>query len=173
MLKLTRCALGCPLGWPQAALFVIGFLGVGCAGQAPESAAPHSEPPEGTAPSAPTHAPSALQSDTFELRLEVGEAQVGEPASATLVLHGTAPYKCNDKYPYRFQPHPTAGLTFPDEPPSDGGSVVSPDEVRLTVPFTATEVGEHRLAGVLSFSVCTADRCLIERRELSAVVRAR
>ncbi|MBX3184380.1 MAG: hypothetical protein KF915_17255 [Polyangiaceae bacterium] len=130
---------------------------------------PQAAPPTEGAPGAA--APQAHQSDTFELSLEVPSAKVGEPTNATVVLLGKAPYKCNDKYPYRFKPQASPALSFPDGAPLGEGTVVSAEEVRLQVPFTPTQPGDHRLSGQVSFSVCTADRCLIERRELSAVVR--
>ncbi len=170
--------LGAHVPWlPKAlmGLFGIGFWGLGCAGEAPRGAVAAGEQPQ-AAPEPAEGAPGAAaphthQNDTFQLSLEVPLAKVGELTNATVVLHGKAPYKCNDKYPYRFKPHASPGLSFPDGAPLGEGTLVSAEEVRLQVPFTPTQSGDHRLTGEVSFSVCTADRCLIERRELSAVVR--
>ncbi len=39
--------------------------------------------------------------------------------------------------------------------------------------FTAAVAGETRLSGVVAFSVCNPDRCLIEKVPLAATVGAR
>jgi hypothetical protein len=37
----------------------------------------------------------------------------------------------------------------------------------MSVPFTPTQAGSHTLSGELAFSVCTDDKCLIEKQTLS------
>jgi hypothetical protein len=37
----------------------------------------------------------------------------------------------------------------------------------MTIPIRPSAVGKHTLSGELAFSVCTEDKCLIEKKALS------
>lgn len=101
-----------------------------------------------------------------------GNYVAGQPGAVEIVLEATDGYKCNDQYPYKFKAEPTEGVEF-------GSEVVSGDSVKLekhravvTVPFTAKSAGAQKIAGRFAFSVCTEDRCLVERRELALEINA-
>jgi hypothetical protein len=85
-------------------------------------------------------------------------------------------------YPMSFRPAPAATATFQGEkvalgegadrtscadPPGEACAVSAP------LRFTAREAGEARVAGTVAFSVCSPERCLIEKVPLSATVAAR
>ena len=46
-------------------------------------------------------------------------------------------------------------------------------ELRARVPFTASSPGDHRVGGVLAFSVCSEEKCLIEKAPLDVHVAIR
>jgi len=106
--------------------------------------------------------------ESFELGISAkGPFEVGKAGSAEIVLEAKGAYKVNDKYPYKFKLKETSGLNYP-------ALVVGKDRVKLeqkraTLPvaFTPDKPGKHTLAGQFAFSVCTDDKCLIERRDLA------
>lgn len=85
----------------------------------------------------------------------------GKPAAVIVHLEPQPPFKSNDKYPYRFTVNESRGVT----PSSSAvtGAEVAPEKTTLTVPFRAEEVGSATLGGTFAFSVCTPEKCLIER----------
>ena len=89
------------------------------------------------------------------------------------MLAAKPPFHVNDKYPYKFKLKDEPGLTF-------ANAVVGKDNVKLetaratmSVPFTVKDAGKHTLAGQFSFSVCTEDKCLMEKRDLALVLEAK
>ncbi len=127
--------------------------------------------------SAPVAGKPSYSEQPFDLSISVpGPVAVGKPAKAEVVLLAKGPYKVNQEYPLKIKLNEAPGLTFPN-------SVVhahkNKDAVKLeakkavlSVAFTPKSAGEHALGGLLSFSVCTEERCLIEKRDLEAKVTA-
>ncbi|MGC4089564.1 MAG: hypothetical protein QM756_17080 [Polyangiaceae bacterium] len=136
--------------------------------------APAAASGEPAAPAPAAAGAARVVEPNFELSLSaVGAYETGKPGQAQIVLDAKAPFHVNDKYPYKFKPKDDAGLTFP-------APVVGKDNVKLetaratmTVPFSVQSAGKHTLAGQFSFSVCTDDKCLIEKRDLSLVLEAK
>lgn len=108
---------------------------------------------------------------TFDLSiLPLGAYKAGQSATLEIVLSSKDPYHVNEKYPYKFKLGKADGVKF--EKP-----VVTADALKLekkravmTVAFTPEASGKKRIAGQFSFSVCSEDKCLIEKRDLSLVV---
>jgi hypothetical protein len=108
----------------------------------------------------------------FAVHLEaLGSYTVGTPSSVKVVLKATSPFHCNDKYPYKFTPTPGAGLTFKEAVAR--GMNIAPNEATMDVGFTSTQAGKLNLSGELSFSVCTEDRCLVEKQPLSVTLNVK
>ena len=105
---------------------------------------------------------------TFDLVLRpLGPYASGKAGTAEIQLVPKGGYHCNDRYPYKFKVSNAPGVTF-------GAPVFTKDAVQLEpmravmkVGFTPESKGEKTLAGVFSFSLCSADRCLVEKRDLS------
>ena len=76
------------------------------------------------------------------------------------------PFKVNDKYPYKFKVKDAAGLKYPGPVIKEGVKLEKTRAV-LPVPFTPESAGKKQIAGRFDFSVCTPERCLIEKRELA------
>lgn len=144
------------------------------AGQ-PAPAAPAAlVPPAGSAEAVPAATAaaksSAIEEDSFALLLRPsGSYKVGQAGQVEVVLDAKAPYKVNDKYPYKFKLEPSAGLKFPNQVVKEG---VKLEQKRAVMPvgFTPESSGPKNVRGQFSFSVCTEERCLIEKRDLSLAI---
>ncbi len=170
-------------GWLTVAL----LAGAGArpgAGTGPAPAAARAAAPKPAPPSAPKEAAGArAQGEAFALELVVpGAAGPGAAATAQVVLTARGPYHVNRDYPVSFRPDATstAGLPGGRVPLGEGAAptpcAAFPGEtcsVSWPLRFTVAASGETRIAGVVSFSVCNPDRCLIEKVPLAAVVPAR
>lgn len=111
-------------------------------------------------------------------------ARPGAPATAKVVVKAKGPYHVNKDYPMAFRPDAAAStVTFAGDKvplnqagaertackdhPGESCAVTSP------LPFTAKAAGEAKLAGVVAFSVCNPERCLIEKVPVTASVAAK
>ncbi|HNS95575.1 MAG TPA: hypothetical protein PKL73_01400 [Polyangiaceae bacterium] len=98
-----------------------------------------------------------------------GPYEAGKQGALTVVLVAKDPYKCNDKYPYKFKLDPPgAGISYPQD--TVRGMQVTPKRSTLSVPFVPAQAGPATVSGTLHFSVCTEERCLIEQAKLSVTV---
>lgn len=125
----------------------------------------------GASPTGAAPAASQLSEANFDLSLApVGPFKAGEPGRVDVVLVAKQPFKCNDQYPYKFKPAEVAGVKFAAPVFKEGVSLEKHKAV-LPVSFTPEGSGEKRIAGTFSFSVCTEERCLIEKRDLSLPIQ--
>ncbi len=127
---------------------------------------------EGTSASAadPVAEPSApvFHEQTFDVELHaVGKYETGKPGVAEIQLHAKAGYHCNDKYPYKFKLAETPGLKFASPIVMKDAVQLENENARMKLEFTPESKGEKVIAGVFSFSLCSAERCLVEKRDLS------
>jgi hypothetical protein len=130
---------------------------------APDSPKAAASPP---AP-APIKRGAAVSGEGFSVWLETRATHaVGQNAPVTVVITAKGPYKCNDKYPYKLKlDPPSAGVSYPT--PVVSGAQVGKE--RTTMPFSVSTSakGNALVSGTLSFSVCTEDRCLVEKQKVS------
>lgn len=111
-----------------------------------------------------------LEGEAFSLAWKAGTGAAGTTATGQLVLTPKAPFKCNLEYPYKLKvaapgvPLAKAEVTTPDMN-VDATQVVIP--VQYTVPAQQQEIDAQ-----LAFSVCTDDKCLIERAQLKLTTQA-
>lgn len=129
-----------------------------------------------TAPAADPAAPAAaskLSEANFELSMvPSGAYKVGQPGEVTVVLEAKGGFKVNDKYPYKFKLKETPGVKFASQVVGKDAVKLEPKRATLPVAFTPESGGKHTIGGQLSFSVCTDDKCLIEKRELALDIQA-
>jgi hypothetical protein len=93
-------------------------------------------------------------------------AKAGGPITVEAVLTAKPPYHCNAEYPHKFKLNAApAGLSYPEE--TVRGMKVTPERSVLAIPVKAEAAGKPTISGTLSFSVCTAERCMVEKRDLS------
>lgn len=130
---------------------------------------PHAEAVGAETPQAgakPTQG-AVVSEEPFSVWLQAQSPVVaGGAAQVEAVLVAKAPYHCNAEYPHKFKLNaPPAGLTYPAEVVK--GMVVTPERGVLRIPVQAQSAGPATVSGTLSFSVCTDERCLVEKRDLT------
>jgi hypothetical protein len=92
--------------------------------------------------------------------------KAGAPVVLEAVLVAKPPYHCNPEYPHKFKFNAApAGLAYPEE--TVRGMKVTPERSVLAMPVKAERAGKPTVSGTLSFSVCTEERCMVEKRDLS------
>jgi hypothetical protein len=151
------------------------------AGEQPRSASnvasPQPAPAAADAPSAAAAAAPAAEAaptgaakfsdSAFDLSIGAPKAvKAGQAGSVEIVLAAKAPFHVNDKYPIKLKLKETPGVKYEN-------MVVGKDAVKLEamkavmpVSFTPDAAGKRSVAGVFMFSVCTEDKCLMEKRDL-------
>jgi hypothetical protein len=162
-------------------LSVLGAVLAGAAGLAlhgcnrddrPNVAEPAPKPEPMAATPATEPASARVTSATFGLSLQPhGSYRVGQQGEVRIVLEGRGSYKVNDEYPYKFKLQPTPGLKYERMVVGKDAVVLSKQRATMTVKFTPTAVGSQTVAGRFFFSVCTDEKCLIERRNLALSIK--
>jgi hypothetical protein len=105
----------------------------------------------------------------FRLESSVpSSVKAGESFQVKLVLSAKAPYHVNAEYPHRFKVMSVAGGKADSEMVTRDPAKLTAASLELLVPMTASGIGKGELVGELSFSLCTADKCLMEKRKLKA-----
>jgi hypothetical protein len=133
------------------------------------SAAAPGSPTASVAPPVIRRRGPVASSDSYETWLETtGAYSPGTAASVVVVLSAKAPFKCNTQYPYKLALDATPGLTYPS--PTARGMQVDGKHASMVVPFTPARPGTFTIGGTLSFSTCTADRCLVDKARISVPV---
>jgi hypothetical protein len=161
-----------------AALLVV----AAAACSAPKDAPPPAPAAAAAAPAGPAEARSRAEGEHWTAALEAsGPVRAGEPAEGRVRVTARGGYHVNEEYPMSFRPAGGAGARFsgervalaPREKTACGGGVEGACEVTAPLAFVPEAPGEVRIAGTLAFSVCTAERCLIEKAPLAVSVAAR
>lgn len=114
---------------------------------------------------------NGVEESNFALKWQPAPLVAGAKAGqGELVLVAKAPFKCNQEYPYKFKLTPGSAIPTKTE-------IAKPDIVvakdRVVVPVSFEVSGpEPSMVGVFAFSVCTDDKCLIERKTLKLTIDA-
>ena len=119
--------------------------------------------------------PASARAEAQEWVVDAIPRPAGSASAVDLHLVSRAGYHVNMEYPMAFVPSPEAtvkfqGVRVPLRPGStapcqgDGKEVCS---VSLVLPYVPPPSGSARVAGVFAFSVCSAERCLIQKVPLS------
>jgi hypothetical protein len=130
----------------------------------------------GAHPSASANAPervvktvsgTSASSDAFAVGISAqSPVHAGQSGTANVILTAKDPYHCNPKYPYKFAlDAPSGGVSYPSNPVR--GMSVTEKRSSMSVPFSAADKGHVTVSGTLFFSICTADKCLLDKRPLS------
>jgi hypothetical protein len=116
-------------------------------------------------------AKSSYSESNFDLSIKTkGDYKAGQAGEATIELNAKAPFHANDKYPYKFKLADSAGVEFPDKVVPKDKAKLEHMKVVMPVSFTPKEAGKKKIDGVFHFSICTEDKCLIEKRGLTLAV---
>jgi hypothetical protein len=122
--------------------------------------------------------------DEFAVSASVeGPLSAGSEAAFLTRVEARKGFHINAEYPVSFRPNTgSEGIKFNREryplqelaeripcakEPKDSC------ELRARVPFTATSPGDHRVGGILAFSVCSEEKCLIEKAPIEVQVTVR
>lgn len=138
---------------------------------------------EPAAPPAPTPASSAEAksptTDQYAVAL-VPRAPyaAGQPASAVITIAAKSGFHVNPEYPMAFKPQGHAGVQFAEERlkltwgPKTPCAAKAEDACAVEVPLSMTpqKAGPAVVAGVVAFSVCNPEHCLIEKVPLSLAI---
>lgn len=117
---------------------------------------------------------SRVSESSFELTISGSSGyETGKPGEATITLDAKAPFHINEKYPYKFKLKDSPGLKLASATVGKDAAKLEKQRMTMTVGFVPEAPGKHRLSGVLAFSVCTDDKCLIEKRDLSLEVASK
>jgi hypothetical protein len=139
--------------------------------QAPPNAAAVAPGTAAAAPAADAAAPTGAAKFTdaaFDLTLEAPKASLkaGQAGSVEVVLTAKAPFHVNDKYPIKLKLRETAGVKYENLTIGKDAAKVEAMKAVLPVSFTPDGAGKRTVAGLFAFSVCTEDKCLMEKRDL-------
>jgi len=116
-------------------------------------------------------AKSTYSESNFDLSIKPsGDYKAGQAGEVQIVLDAKAPFHANDKYPYKFKLADAAGVEFPDKIVTKDKAKLEHMKVVLPVAFTPKGAGKKKIDGVFHFSICTEDKCLIEKRGLTLAV---
>ena len=109
------------------------------------------------------------------------ECAVGSTCDLAVKLTALGDFHVNDEYPYRFKANDVPGIDYAgtdamgkgvfSKPAGDWKKADAKTGV-MTVKFTPREKGDKTITGTFKMSVCSAANCLLEQRDLSAVVAA-
>jgi hypothetical protein len=121
------------------------------------------------APGATPAAAAKVTDPAFELSLDAPKTSLkaGQPGTVEVVLLAKAPFHVNDKYPIKLKLKETPGIKY--ESLVVGKDAAKVEQMKAVVPvrFTPDGAGKRSVAGQLAFSVCTEDKCLMEKRDLA------
>jgi hypothetical protein len=166
-LVLTACAL----------LSALVLLASACS-KAREAAA-HGTSETQALSASPADCGHAVCADNFFIDAVPASCTAGSPCSATLKLVATGDFHVNDEYPYRFKADDASGVAFLGTD-SNGTNTFSksagdwaktdPKSGAMTLKFIAADPGAKAIGGTLKLSVCSAQACLLEQRQVTASV---
>ena len=132
------------------------------------SAAPGAAATEPAAAAGPVTGAAKFSDTGFDLSLEAPKASLkaGQPGAVEVVLTAKPPFHVNDKYPIKLKLKETQGVKYDNL--TLGKDAVKLEAMKAVMPvsFTPDGAGKRTVAGQFAFSVCTEDKCLMEKRDL-------
>ena len=160
----------CPMKISAAVIFLATLIEA-ASGCSKVSAAADAEK---TAPLAAGPARPSLENANYRAEMRsAGACRKGSPCAAEVLVEAKGEYHINDKYPYKFKldDPPPAGLRFPKPIVGKEDATMDERKIALKVPFVSDSPGDKRVAGTLSFSVCSAGNCLMDKQALEVTVK--
>jgi len=119
-------------------------------------------------------AASRVTESGFELALQPsGEYRVGQGGEALIVLEAKAPFHVNDEYPYKFKLEPVDGVEYPQAVVGKDAMKLEKARATMSVKLIPRAAGLRKIVGRFFFSVCTEQKCLVEKRDLALGVEVR
>lgn len=140
---------------------------------------PAAPPPPSPAPAPGKKAEPAAQ--THEVSLSSPVLKAGQESSAAMItVTALAGFHVNPDYPVSFRPEGSEAVKFSGERVALTPGTKTPCaakaedacKVEFPLPLTPEKAGAAKVAGVVSFSVCSEDKCLIEKVPLTLAIKA-
>ncbi len=172
----------------SAFLFAASGLALGCNESDEKSASSHNQEQvasssapnvkENAAPTrsvqgVPKQARARYEEEAFTLELSGPDSAVaGEAIELQIVLSAQGGYKVNEEYPIKFEFSEAKGVSPSQTVVTKDQATIEKKRAKLPAQVKLGDPGAHDVAGRLSFSVCTDERCLIEKRDLKLTINA-
>lgn len=122
-------------------------------------------------PGASTPASAQFDEAAFSLKIEPRTPyEVGKPGVVVLLLRAKEPHHVNQEYPHKLKLKATDGVSFPQPVLGRDAMKIAAMSAELSVPFTPGKSGTYSIGGDFAFSLCTVDRCLMEKRTLAVAI---
>jgi hypothetical protein len=158
---MSEGALGILLG---AGLVTVAF---GCSKVSEASA-------DRAAPAAAAAAGPTADGPNYAVQIALaGPCHKGQPCTADVTIQAKGDYHMNDKYPYKFKVQDPAaeGVKYSKAVVTKDDGVFEEKKGVMKVPFVAESSGDKKIGGTLSFSVCSAQNCLMDKQVLETTVK--
>lgn len=149
-----------------------GVIGAGC-GKDTGAATAQADTAVPAAPASAAEPAAAAEFSEAEFHLvlrPVGEYKAATPARVEVLLEAKAPYKINDKYPFKLELEPTPGVKLESRSVGKDKVTITGKQAVMAVALTPEAAGSKRIAGRFKFSVCNDERCLLEKRDLELTI---
>ncbi|WP_437330468.1 hypothetical protein [Sorangium sp. So ce381] len=157
----------------SAAMCLIALSGLPVLGCSQSEAATSRGAPEAAPAAPPQGGKSKVEDAVYTLEMKpTGTYKAGQEGLVEVSLLSKGDYHINDKYPIKFKVTEAAaeGVSYPKPLLKREDGTFEESKGLLKVPFVAAKKGKTKVAGVLSFSICSAANCLMQKQELEAVV---
>jgi len=126
----------------------------------------NSNTPAGPAPAA------RFDESAFALTMEPdGAYTTGKPGVVSVKLTAKGPHHVNQEYPHKLKLKPVEGVTYPQPIIQRDAMKIETVGAQFGVPLTPNRSGKLTVEGEFAFSLCTADRCLMEKRPLALEIQ--
>jgi hypothetical protein len=114
-----------------------------------------------------TAAAASFDEGAFSLRVTAaGPYAPGRAGELTVELKAKPPHHVNQEYPHKLKIKPSESLEFPNQTITRDSMRIEQMGIASKVPLKPTHAGVAKFEADFAFSLCTADRCLIEKRTL-------
>lgn len=111
---------------------------------------------------------------SFSLNLRSdGDYRVGKQGEAQVELVAKSPYKVNQEYPHKLKLEPSEAIEYAATTLGKDALELHEKRAFLRLKLTPKSTGKQKIQGRFSFSVCTAERCLVEKRDLTLEIHVK
>jgi hypothetical protein len=126
----------------------------------------NSNTPAGPAPAA------RFDESAFLLIMEPdGAYTTGKAGVVRVRLTAKGPHHVNQEYPHKLKLKAVEGVTYPQSVIQRDAMKIENDGAQIAVALTPNRSGKLTVEGDFAFSLCTADRCLMEKRPLALEIQ--
>ena len=133
-----------------------------------------------SAPSPSSPPQKKTEEKNYELSMTSPALKAGQESSAaTITVTAISGFHVNPDYPVSFRPEGSEAVKFSGERVPLTAGTKTPCaakaedscKVEFPLPLTPEKAGAGKVAGIVAFSVCSEDKCLIEKVPLSLALK--